>query len=264
METKFTSASPKIAFSDSGASDIALLMMPGWCANRTAFEPVTPLLSKHYRVLSMDWRSHGGSEIFDGDFGSDQLLEDALAVISNSGASKIIPVATAHAGWIAIKLREKLKKAVSKIILIDWMVFDAPPPFLEGLKAMQQPNMVEIIREMIFETWLKGVDDKRIIGFVRGEMASYNREMWMRAAREILNAFAENGTPLKAISGFSEKPEVLHIYGQPPDPDYLEAQINFSKLNTWFSVYKLNTQSHFPTLENPEEVSQQILHFLKN
>ena len=97
-----------IAYDDSGQVEPALLFMPGWCANRTVFQDLIPRSSRHRRTLAIDWRSHGESAGPKGDFGLDDLLQDALAVIRASGAERVVPVALAHAGWLAIKLRQKL------------------------------------------------------------------------------------------------------------------------------------------------------------
>src|SRR3954470_10344317 len=101
-----TATRPSIAFDDVGDREPALLCLPGWCAPRDAFRPLYPHLDR--RVLAVDWRGHGGSAPASGDFGASDLVNDALAVIDASGATKIIPTATAHAGWVAIELRKRL------------------------------------------------------------------------------------------------------------------------------------------------------------
>ena len=61
-------------------------------------------------MLVPDWRGHGESAEPRGDFGSAQLVEDALAVIRASGAQQIVPVALGSAlckdaGTSAARLR---------------------------------------------------------------------------------------------------------------------------------------------------------------
>jgi pimeloyl-ACP methyl ester carboxylesterase len=98
----------RISYDDLGQREPALLMMPGWCANRTMFKHLAPRSSTYRRTFALDWRGHGQSGPARGDFGADGPVEDALAVIEASGAQQIVPVATAHAGWIAIELRRRL------------------------------------------------------------------------------------------------------------------------------------------------------------
>lgn len=68
-------------------------MLTGWCANRTTmFSQLAEECGKRRRVLVLDWRGHGLSEMPKGDFGADDLVEEALAVIEASGAQQIVPV----------------------------------------------------------------------------------------------------------------------------------------------------------------------------
>src|SRR5581483_7236488 len=93
---------------DLGRGEPALLCLNGWCDTRTQFARLAPLLAARRRVLALDWRGHGESERPAGDFGMDALVDDALAVISASGAQRVVPVAVSHSGWVAIELRRRL------------------------------------------------------------------------------------------------------------------------------------------------------------
>ena len=106
-----------IAFDDVGDGATALLCLPGWGAPRTVFRPMYNELAKTHRVLALDWRGHGGSAAAPVDFGSDELVNDALAVVETSGVKRFIPVATAHAGWIAIELRKRRRAVLTAIVV---------------------------------------------------------------------------------------------------------------------------------------------------
>jgi pimeloyl-ACP methyl ester carboxylesterase len=54
----------------------------------------------------------------------------------------------------------------------------------------------------------------------------------------------------------------MHIYAQPADPAYYQAQESFSESHPWFSVIRVNAISHFPTMEVPEEVAEAIEKFV--
>ncbi len=160
----------RINYDDLGQGEPALLMMPGWCANRTMFKHLAPQCSTHRRTLALDWRGHGQSGPAWGDFSTEGLVEDALAVIKASGAQQIVPVATAHAGWIAIELWRRLPERISKLVLLDWIILEPPAPFVGALKAFQDPQQWEQAREQLFSLWLEGVDNPEVIHFVRQEM----------------------------------------------------------------------------------------------
>jgi pimeloyl-ACP methyl ester carboxylesterase len=252
----------RISYDDLGRGEPALLMLPGWCANRTAFKFLAPLASASRRTLALDWRGHGESGAASSDFGALDLVNDALAVVEASGAASIIPVATAHSGWVALELRRRLGRRIPKLVLLDWIVLEAPAPFVDALQAFQDPAQWEPARQQLFSLWLEGVDHPEVIRFVREEMGAYGFAMWARAGREISAAYAQAGSPLKALAELSSPVPTLHLYSQPADPGYLAAQQAFAAKYPWFQVRKLPAKSHFPTLEVPEMVAAEIEHFV--
>src|SRR5262245_51982560 len=91
----------EIAYDDRGHAGPALLGLPGWCGDRTVFTPLLDAMAPGRRVLAMDWRGHGGSTRSTADFGTEELVEDAVTVIDAAGTGPVVPVALAHAGWVA-------------------------------------------------------------------------------------------------------------------------------------------------------------------
>jgi pimeloyl-ACP methyl ester carboxylesterase len=211
--------------------------------------------------LTLDWRGHGESGKAADDFGATALTNDALSVIRASAAQQVIPVALAHSGWIALQLRRELDARIPKLVLLEWLILGAPPPFLVALDSMQSPQHWRATVDVVFEQWLHGVDNPALEHFVRDEMGSYGFDMWSRAAREIAAAYNAEGNPLAALARLDPQPSVLHLYSQPADESYLEAQEEFAVKNTWFHVKRLHAHSHFPMFEVPDELAQAIEEF---
>lgn len=255
-----TESGVRIAYDDLGRGDPALLFLPGWCAPRTAFREILQPCAVKRRVLSLDWRGHGESGDVAGDFGQASLVEDALAVIHASGAPSIVPVALAHAGWVATELRRRLDARVPAIVCLDWFVLGAPPPFFEALEGLQSLDRWQQVAQTLFDRWLQGTEDAALAGYVRREMGSFGFPMWSRAAREIQSAFAREPVPLTALARLGVP--VLHLYAQPSDDDYLAAQQEFARRNTWFRVVRLEARSHLPMFEVPDEMAAAIEGFL--
>jgi pimeloyl-ACP methyl ester carboxylesterase len=248
-----------IRYHDEGQGEPALLCLPGWCAPRAAFDPFVRAMSGRRRVITLDWRGHGASDAPRGDFGAAELLRDAQAVIEASGARAVVPVATAHAGWIAIELRRTLGAArMPGLVLVDWIVTAAPPPFLGALAGLQDPARWQAVRDRLFAMWLEGVDHPAVERFVREDMGVFGAEMWARGGREIAAAYAREGSPLEAMARLDPPPPSLHLYVQPADPASPQAQQAFAAANPWFSVQRIDARSHFPTLEAPEQLIDPI------
>ena len=252
-----TATTPRIAFDDVGDGDPALLCLPGWCAARDVFRPLYPHLDR--RALALDWRGHGGSAVDSSDFGSAELADDALAVLSAAGVDRVIPVATAHAGWVAIELRRRLGAGrVPAIVLVDWMVLGAPPPFHDALRALQDPAASTAVRDRLFAMWTDGVSSRAVHDFIP-KMAAHGFDMWSRAGREIAASFGATPRPLDALDALGCP--TLHVYAQPADPAFLAAQETYAAARSWFRVERVAAASHFPTLEAPAEVAAAVCRF---
>lgn len=259
-EVRSRSGGVRIRYDDVGRGEPALLLIPGWCTSRNLFQPLESRLGARHRLLVMDLRGHGESGM-SGDFDGETMVEDALSVVEASGASQVIPVAVSHAGWLAIELRRRLGERIPQLVLLDWLVLDPPPPFVEALKNLQQGDWRQT-RDALFRMWLEGVDSEAVIHFVREDMTLYGGEMWRRAGREIERAYAKFGSPLQALTTLAPPVPALHLYAQPEDPAYRMGQQSFVDSHPWFQVEKLPARSHFPMLEVPDAVAAGIERFV--
>ena len=71
-----------------------------------------------------------------------------------SGADRIVPVALAHAGWVAIELRRRLGKKIPAIVLVDWIVLDLPagnaPDAIFLAEAFTRPKVMKYLAKSGF------------------------------------------------------------------------------------------------------------------
>jgi pimeloyl-ACP methyl ester carboxylesterase len=252
---------PSIAYDDLGAGREALLFMPGWCVSRKVFQSLPALCAQQHRVLALDWRGHGDSAPAQSDFGEQQLVQDALDVIRDSRVSRVIPVALAHSGWVALELRRRLGPAVPAIIFVDWLVGEPPPAFVEALQALQRRSDWRATRAGLFSMWTQGVGHPELEEFISRDMGSYGFSMWSRAGREIGRAYARYGSPVAALASMQPPVPVLHVYAQPDEAGFLAMQQAYAREYAWFQVRKLAARSHFPMFEVPQEMARVIGEF---
>jgi pimeloyl-ACP methyl ester carboxylesterase len=257
------SGAPDIAYDDLGSDDTALLFTPGWCVGRRVFASLPARCSEQHRVLALDWRGHGESGRARGDFGDVELVEDAIDLIRATRAKRVIPVALAHSGWIALELRRRMGSLIDRIVLIDWIVADAPPPFIAVLGALQDPKRWRAARDQLFAMWVQGVGQPDLERFIYTDMGSYDFDMWSRAGREISRAYTQYGSPLKAMAAIEPALPVLHLYAQPDEPGFLMAQQSYSDAHPWYHVHKLAARSHFPMFEVPTDMAVAIKGFAR-
>jgi pimeloyl-ACP methyl ester carboxylesterase len=242
---------------DVGQGEPALLLLTGWCSSRERWAKALPLLAEHRRVVSFEWRGHGESQPATGDFGTNEMVQDALSVIDAAGLQTVIPCSASHSGWVAIELRRRLGERVPAIVHFDWMVHEPSSAYMELISELQDPDRWPHARDTLFEIWRAGVQSEAIDDALE-VMRRQDAEMWMRSGREIEASYRRAGSPLRALSAFPTVPMVRHVYGQPATPEYLQAQQRFAEEHDWYSVHRLDARTHFSMIEAPDEVASEI------
>jgi pimeloyl-ACP methyl ester carboxylesterase len=249
------------AYDDLGHGDPALLLLPGWCGDRSVFGPMAELLAGGHRTLVADLRGQGGLADRAGDFDSAEQVDDLVALVEELGLEQVVPVALSHAGWFAVELRRRLGARVPGIVLLDWMVLGTPPGFTDALAGLQAPPAWQDVRAALFAMWTDGVGARAVHDYV-ASMGEYGFDHWSRAGREIAAGFAHHGTPLDALAALEEPCPTLHLYAQPTDDGYLVAQQDAAARLGWFDVARLDACSHFPMLEVPGAVAGHVTQFV--
>lgn len=152
----------------------------------------------HFGCLRFDYSAHGESS---GDFKDGTIsrwLEDTLAVIDDSGFTRLVLVGSSMGGWIAIRALQALKKRSD--MTIDGMVLIAPAPdFTEDLV---EPALSDIERTSLRE---KGYFEER---------SEYSPEPNIFTA-----ALLEDGRKNRVLTGIIETGCPVHILQGMKDPD---------------------------------------------
>jgi pimeloyl-ACP methyl ester carboxylesterase len=246
-----------LGIDDLGEGEPALLLLTGWCSSRERWARVAPLLAANRRVVSFEWRGHGESRPAAEDFGTAEMVQDALAVIDATGLETVIPCSASHSGWVAIELRRRLGDRVPAIVHLDWLLLEPPGPYMEVIAQAQSPQTWAQARDKLFEIWRAGEEGPEIDAVI-DVMRQQGAEMWMRSGREIEASYRRHGSPFRALAAFDPPPTVLHLYGQPPSEEYLEAQLRFAAEHEWFTVRRVEARTHFLMIERPNEVASEI------
>ncbi len=191
---------------DRGAGEPALLLLTGWCSSRGRWAQAAPLLARHRRVVSLDWRGHGDSEPAAGDFGTADMVQDALAVIEATGLETVIPCSASHSGWVAIELARRLGTRVPAIAHLDWLLVEPSEPYMALLRQLQTPDGWPQARDKLFEIW-RADDDSAEVAEAITVMNRQGADMWMRSGREIEGEYRREGSPLRALAELDLAPD---------------------------------------------------------
>ena len=111
-------------------------------------------VENQFGCLRFDYSAHGESS---GDFKDGTIsrwLEDTLAVIDDSGFTRLVLVGSSMGGWIALRALQELKRRGD--ITIDGMVLIAPAP--DFTQDLVEPALSETERKSLAE---KGYFEER-------------------------------------------------------------------------------------------------------
>jgi pimeloyl-ACP methyl ester carboxylesterase len=94
-----------------------LLLIPGLGATRVVFDPLAPLLALHRRVIVYDQRGIGGSDLTEGPYTTEQLGDDAAAVLDGLGVARAAVLGASFGGMVAQQLAIRHPERVETLIL---------------------------------------------------------------------------------------------------------------------------------------------------
>ena len=174
-----------IAYDDlrpEGAEDEPpLVLLTGWCSSKERWREVAELCARHRRVLSTEWRGHGGSGSPTSDFGLEEMVADVLAVADDAGVEQFVPCAASHSGFVALELRRRHPERIPKLVHVDWYVVPPPPPYRAVLEQLTTDDW-PAARDKLFEIWTAGSKEPSVADAI-GVMRRHGPAMWQRSGR---------------------------------------------------------------------------------
>lgn len=249
---------------DEAGEGPVLLLLSGWCQDHRLFKTLAPELAKTNRVIRLDWRGHGEHREHNGDFTTSEQADDVVAFLDHMKIDTLVPVSTSHGGWANIEVTDRLGSGrVPRSVVIDWIQTTPNEAFFTMIDDIQDRTNWENGRGDFFGYWIGDTENQDIIDHVNNEMANYSFEMWARSGREIAKAYRKWGNPMQRMAALKQHRAITHIYSQPFEAEYAQAQIDFAAQNDWYKPNKLPGKTHFPTLEQPKVVAETIRAFVK-
>lgn len=105
-----------IYYEEHGAGAPLLLVM-GFTANTTAWEPLLPALSSRYRVIAFDNRGSGRSDAPEAAYSMAEFAEDALGLLTHLGIERAHVYGVSMGGMIAQHIALRAPRRVLSVVL---------------------------------------------------------------------------------------------------------------------------------------------------
>jgi pimeloyl-ACP methyl ester carboxylesterase len=135
-----------------------LLLVHAWVESRRSFDRLVPLLSSHFRVLSVDLRGHGRSDQPDSGYDLESLARDLEAFMAAVGLSTAVLVGSSSGGYVAQQLAVQAPSRVAGLVLVGSpRSLAGRPPFADEVDRLTDPIDPDWVRASL--TWFPRYHD---------------------------------------------------------------------------------------------------------
>jgi pimeloyl-ACP methyl ester carboxylesterase len=162
-----------------------ILLLHGWPQHWYAWREVIPRLAERRRVMAMDLRGFGWTDIAWEGFDKEGMADDVAGVLAQLGIDRVAVIGHDWGGWIGFLLAIRRPELVERLIVLS-----SPPPWAAGLGSMA--GMRRLRRQLLIASPLGPLLLRRSIGFAsrqilrlavervhldRDELSIYDRDL---------------------------------------------------------------------------------------
>jgi len=257
----------RIAWDDAGEGPLVVLV-PGLGDVRAEYRHVVPLLTAAgRRVVSLDLRGHGESDVRWSDYSAVALGEDVVALLTRLDAGPAVLIGTsmgaAAVAWVAANAPEK----VEALVLIGPFVRDVPPG--SRLAGWLRSAVIAFAASGPWGPWMWGkylrsihrrppADLEAHVGRVRANLSEPGRMTALAAMMRTSKAAVE--ARLDRI-----RAPTLVVMGT-ADPDFVDptAEAETVARRTGGRVAAMEGLGHYPQAEDPATFMDVLAPFLRS
>lgn len=250
-----------LCYDEAGYADgPPVVLVSGWAHDLRLYDGMLPYLVPNHRVIRINWRGHSPNRNYTDDFGVAEQVRDTIGLLGELGVDQFYLISHSHGGWPALEIADKLgKDRVLRLLMIDQIMTPPPPEFAAGLETMQSPKTWVAARKGLFENWRAGSNNQAVHDHLNYCMGSYGFQMWALSCRVIADAYVAHGSPMDRMKKIVNPPPIRHVFSHPRDSlPYRQLHDRFARENPWFSYADVKGETHFPSLELPGRVCEEL------
>ena len=236
----------RIAYDDIGTGDPTVVLLHGLFANRTYYAVQSGHLAARHRVLSIDLRGHGDSDVPERGYSLAVLADDVIRVCDEARVTRA--VLCGHSMAVGLKAALLRPDLVAGLVLLDGAVL-MPPEVRHQLGQLVEALQTDGWREALlgFFPSVAGPAAER----VRADISAVPRAYAEPILREIASSdFADD---LAALSC-----PLMYVHSQiPSDLNRLRA------VRPEALIEEITGVGHYQMLSAPEQVNALLDQFLR-
>ena len=151
----------KLAYEDAGEGP-AVVLVHGGFADRSHFAHINAHLATRHRVIAIDLRGHGESDMPDREFTVADLAADIAAVCDQTGVGRAVICGHSLSGGVALELAATRPELVSAVAILDGAML-YPDTVLAALReqllpALDGPGWRGALRGLVMSRMLTAYD----------------------------------------------------------------------------------------------------------
>lgn len=238
----------------SGAGDTTVLLLGSLGSDRSMWSQQVRALAQSYRVLAVDLRGHGGSEVVSGASTVGELALDAVSVLDSVEIDRVHMVGLSLGGAVALEMGIRYPPRLQSLTLICTAAkFGEPQAWLDRA-ALVRDKGIGAVADSVAQRWISpGLAEsdpallEQLATMVRTTPAEgYASACEALASYDVRAELGDIALPVLAIAGEQD----------PATPPSTVQEIVDGIGHGRVAV--LDPAAHVPTFEQPDEISELI------
>jgi len=234
----------QVAYEALGSSSTSLVLVHGWCCDRTYWDLQIAPLATRWRVVRLDLTGHGQSDCGRTDWTMAAFGADVSAVVSATGLTNAILVGHSMGADVVLEAARLLKGRVRGLVWVDQ--YNQLSTFMSEARVQERiapfrANFTATTRAFIQRAF-SSASDSSLIERVAAHISSAPESIALAA----LEATWHHGRSVPDLLAELDLP-VVAINAERPSTDVLSMEQH------GVEVLLMPGVGHFPMLENPSD-----------
>jgi pimeloyl-ACP methyl ester carboxylesterase len=246
----------RLAYDERGSGGPPLILIHGWCCDRTFLEPQAAHFSHGHRCVCIDLRGHGESDKPAAGYDIPRMADDVAAASDALGLGAAVVVGHSMGGAVGLALSARHPAAVAALVMLDGALI-APPALTAAVKevtpVIASKEYLAPFRALVEGMFLPADDEAR-----RGRIISTMTSAPHHVLAGCWEAIWRYDRERAATDLASLTVPALYVGSYAPVAD--TARIR--ELNAAVMVAQTAGAGHFHQLDVPEQVNAMIERFL--
>lgn len=198
----------RLSFDRLGAGRPPVLLLHGWCCDRTTMRGLAEHLARRHAVVNLDLRGHGLSDPCPEPYGSADVVGDLAAVAAATGLEHPVLVGHSLGGKFVLAATGTDPGWASAVVLLDPALEETPGYVADRRAELDRPDWRSLLLGRVDAMFAAASDAavrRRITGLMLGTSLDAARAA-LEASDEVDTAAAFRDCPCPVLYVGSERP----------------------------------------------------------